>query len=565
MIVGIDLGTTNSLVGTVVDGAPRLIPNGLGSVLTPSVVGVDDEGRIAVGEAAKERLVSNPEATVASFKRWMGTDRVTHLGDHSLRPEELSALVLRSLVGDAEAVLGEKVAEAVISVPAYFSDAQRKATVAAGRLAGVRVERLINEPTAAAIAYGLARRGEEGRFLVFDLGGGTFDASILEVFDEVFEVHASAGDSYLGGDDFLQVLLSAFGEEASVDLAELPAGDRARLVRQMETLKRELSAADRRTLEIDLGGQRHAWQVSQARFEELAAPLLGRIRGPLERVLRDANVRSSEIRQVVLVGGATRMPMIPRLVARLFGVMPSRHLNPDEAVGLGAALAAAMRERQQDVRELVLTDVSPFSLGVEVAEVDAEGRREVGVFSPIIERNTVVPTSRVQRYVPLDDYQEALNLRVYQGESRRVANNILLGDLRVPLPRAKKSEVAVDVRFTYDSNGILEVEATVLPGNRVHRRVIESHGGALSPEEVERRLAALAGLKIHPRDEQPNQQALARAERLYEERLGAERSTIGEWIKAFRQALAAQDRLRAERARLRLIEFLDQLENPVLP
>ena len=565
MIAGIDLGTTHSLVGRVVDGAPALIPNALGSVLTPSVVGIDDDGQIVVGQVAKERLVSHPDLTVASFKRWMGTDRVTSLGGRDLRPEELSALVLRSLVADVEAATGETVAEAVVSVPAYFSDAQRNATIAAGRLAGLRVERLINEPTAAAIAYGLARRGEEGRFLVFDLGGGTFDVSILETFDDVFEVHASAGDSFLGGDDFLQVLLADFAARNGLDLARLPAVDRARLVRRIEKAKLDLSFAGRAAVDIELAGRACAWDVSQEQFEQLAAPLLERIRTPLERVLRDANLRSSDLHHVVLVGGATRMPMIPRLVARLFGQMPLRHLRPDEAVGLGAALAAALRERQEDVRELVLTDVCPFSLGIEVSEPDPGGGREHGIFSPILERNTVVPASRVRSYSPVNDYQEVLHLKVFQGESRRVANNILLGDLRIELPKGRTSEVSASVRFTYDSNGILEVEATVEPGQRVHRLVIERHGGALSPEEIEARLAALAALKMHPRDEQVNRQALARAERLYEERLGEERAAIASWIAAFRQALEAQDRERADRARQRFVALLDEIEEPVLP
>ncbi|HXO42791.1 MAG TPA: molecular chaperone HscC [Thermoanaerobaculia bacterium] len=565
MIVGIDLGTTHSLIGRVVGGVSALIPNALGSVLTPSVVGVDDNGDILVGEVAKERLVTHPQATVASFKRWMGSDRVTSLGEHAFRPEELSALVLRSLVADAEAATGEQISEAVVSVPAYFSDAQRKATVAAGRLAGIRVERLINEPTAAAIAYGLARRGEEGRFLVFDLGGGTFDVSILEAFDNVFEVHASAGDSYLGGDDFLQLLIAAFAGETQLDLASASAADLARLRRRLEKLKMDLSSADRCELEIQLGGKSYTWQISQSRFEEIAAPLLTRIRTPLERVLRDANLRSSDLMKIVLVGGATRMPMVPRLVARLFGQMPLRHLRPDEVVAQGAALAAALRERQEEVRELVLTDVCPFSLGVEVSEPDGAGGREEGLFSPIIERNTVVPTSRVRNYSPVYDYQQCIDLKIYQGESRRVAHNILLGDLKLPLPRAKRHELSTDVRFTYDSNGILEIEATLLPAGRLYRRVIESHGGALRPEEVEERLAAMAALKIHPRDEQPNRQALARAERLFEERLGDERMAISQWIGAFRQALESQDRVRVERARAQLVALLDQIEEPVLP
>jgi molecular chaperone HscC len=308
--IGIDLGTTNSLVAVWRDGRARLIENVLGEKLTPSVVGVDDDAQILVGQAAKERLITHPDATVASFKRAMGTDRQFRLKDRSFRAEELSSFVLRALREDAEAFLGEPVDEAVISVPAYFNDAQRKATRNAGKLAGLKVDRLINEPTAAAIAYGLHEAGSESRFLVFDLGGGTFDVSALELFDGVMEVRASAGDNFLGGDDFTAALASAFLQETGVEEKALSAGERSRLVKQAELAKRRLTLERSAEIRILVGEREVSWTVERERFEYACRELVERLRRPVERALRDARLASAELDAVVLVGGATRMPIV---------------------------------------------------------------------------------------------------------------------------------------------------------------------------------------------------------------------------------------------------------------
>ncbi|MBP6751031.1 MAG: molecular chaperone HscC, partial [Xanthomonadaceae bacterium] len=365
MIVGIDLGTTHSLIGVYAEDGSRLFPNALGESLTPSVVSVDGD-RVLVGQAARDRLISHPRQTVAAFKRWMGSDRQTRLGERTFRPEELSALVLRSLLADAEAALGEKPTEAVISVPAYFSDAQRKATRAAGELAGVKVERLINEPTAAALAYGLQNREGEGRFLVFDLGGGTFDVSILECFDNVFEVHASAGDNFLGGEDFLELLVEAFCQDQQLRSGALPAAELGQLRRRLELLKRELTGKQETTLEIALGGREYAWRIDEDRFAKLADPLLQRMRTPIERAMRDAKLQPTQLDEIVLVGGASRMPLISRLVSRMFGRLPLRHINPDHAIALGATVAAGLKTRDAKLEEIILTDVCPYTLGTEV-------------------------------------------------------------------------------------------------------------------------------------------------------------------------------------------------------
>ncbi len=542
MIVGIDLGTTHSLVGAYRDDGPVLFPNALGELLTPSVVSLDGD-RILVGQAARERLISHPQHTVAAFKRWMGTPRETRLGDRDFRAEDLSALVLKSLIADAEAALGEPVTEAVISVPAYFSDAQRKATRAAGEIAGVRVERLINEPTAAALAYGLQEREGESRFLVFDLGGGTFDVSILECFESVFEVHASAGDNFLGGEDFLDALLSAFLADASLDGRALKPSELAQLRRRMELLKRELGSGEA-ALQMQIGDKAHDWRIDEARFASLSEALIQRMRGPIERTMRDARLQPDQLDEIVLVGGASRMPLVSRLVSRMFGRLPLRHVNPDQAIALGAVVASGLKRRNAKLEEIILTDVCPYTLGTEVGKRDAEGHVQTGFFHPIILRNSTVPVSREDTFSPMQERQERMTIDVYQGENPLVANNIKLGEIDIKLdPRRSAEENSVVVRFTYDINGLLQVEVTERATGQRHELVLEQNPGLLTPEDIRARLAALASLKVHPRDQQENIAVLTRAERMYEEYLHTQDNTL---IAKQRQAFAdALDQLEA--------------------
>ena len=559
MIVGIDLGTTHSLIGAYRDDGPVLFPNALGELLTPSVDSLDGD-RILVGQAARERLISHPEHTVAAFKRWMGTPRETRLGDRTFRPEDLSALVLRALIADAEAALGEKIEEAVISVPAYFSDAQRKATRAAGEIAGVRVERLINEPTAAALAYGLQDRAGESRFLVFDLGGGTFDVSILECFDNVFEVHASAGDNFLGGEDFLDVLVEAFLADAGLGPRALKAAEMAQVRRRMEKLKRELGTGQG-VFQVQIGDRQYDWTVDEARFASLGEPLVQRMRTPIERAMRDARLLPDQLDEIVLVGGASRMPLVSRLVSRMFGRLPLRHINPDQAIALGAVVASGLKRRDARLEEIILTDVCPYTLGTEVAKRDAGGQVQTGFFHPIILRNSTVPVSREDTFSPMLDRQERLTIDIYQGENPLVANNIKLGEIGILLdPRRPREENSVTVRFTYDINGLLQVEVTEHATGRKHELVLEQNPGLLTPEDIRARLAALADLKVHPRDQQENIALLTRAERMYEEYLH-ERDRLQEWIVHFRSALETQDIALIAKQRQAFADALDQLES----
>ena len=563
MIVGIDLGTTHSLIGAYRDGQPVLFPNALGDLLTPSVVSVDGDD-VLVGQAARDRLISHPGQTVAAFKRWMGTSRETRLGKRTFRPEDLSALVLRALIADAEAALGEPVTEAVISVPAYFSDAQRKATRAAGELAGIRVERLINEPTAAALAYGLHGRDGEGRFLVFDLGGGTFDVSILECFENVFEVHASAGDNFLGGEDFLDVLVAAFLADAGLAAAALRGPEMAQLRRRLELLKRELGTGEA-TLQITLGGKAYDWRIDETRFAGLCEPLVQRMRTPVERAMRDARLRPDQLDEIVLVGGASRMPIVSRLVSRMFGRLPLRHVNPDQAIAMGAVVASGLKRRDATLEEVILTDVCPYTLGTEVAERGPGDTIQSGYFHPIINRNSTVPVSREDSFYPTRREQRSVTMAVYQGESPMVANNIKLGELHIPLPAlppGAEENRELRVRYTYDVNGLLQVEVTEVATGVRRELVIEQNPGVLTAEQIRERLAALSSIKVHPRDQQANTAILARAERLYEELL-AYRDPIKHMIAEFQATLARQDPEEIDAVRERFSAALDQLESMV--
>jgi molecular chaperone HscC len=561
MIVGIDLGTTNSLVAVWRGESTELVPNALGQFLTPSVVGLDDQGRVLVGQAARERLHTHPRLTASLFKRHMGSATEVRLGGKSFRPEELSALVLKSLKEDVERAFGETVHEAVISVPAYFSDAQRKATRIAGELAGLKVEKLINEPTAAALAYGLHQRDKETSFLVFDLGGGTFDVSILELFDGVMEVRASAGDNFLGGEDFDSVLLEHF-----IDHHRQAEGfpERSSIIqplrREAERVRKALGQDSSAEFSLRVDGQQWTQTITAQQLATLYTPLLERLRAPIERALRDARIRVSDLNEILLVGGTTRMPLVRKLAAGLFGRFPSISLDPDEVVAHGAAIQAALKARSAALEEVVLTDVCSYTLGIETSTQIGQ-QFESGHYLPIIERNSIVPVSRVKTVYTLQDNQQQVQLKIYQGESRLVRDNVALGQLDIPVPKRKAGEVSLDVRFTYDNNGLLEAQVSIPLTGEQHSLVIENNPGVLTPEEIQQRLQGLALLKIHPRDQQVNTVLTARLERLYQESLGQIREQIGHWAKQFQHVLETQDERKIREARSELTQQLSTLDN----
>lgn len=561
MIVGIDLGTTNSLVAYYTEEGPKIIPNRLGKSMTPSVVSLDEEGQIYVGESAAEQMLLHPDRGASLFKRSMGSTKKFQLGDKTFTAEELSSFVLRFLKEDAEAYLGEPVTEAVISVPAYFNDARRRATKRAGELAGLKVERIISEPTAAAIAYGLWQRKDEARFLVFDLGGGTFDVSILELYDTILEVHAVAGDNFLGGEDFTAVLERMFYEHFP-DINRFAVGEKVskHIRKQAEICK--LGFSDKRTsvMKCNINGKEYSFPVELSDYEEACEELLERIRQPVKRSLKDAHIRLSDIDQVVLVGGATKSPVIRKFAAKLFHMIPDTNMNPDETVALGAAIQAAMKERKDGIREVILTDVCPFTLGTEVVREYEEHRFENGVFLPIIERNTVIPASRTERLYTVKDNQTKIRVHILQGESRFAVNNLSLGELMIDIPAGKAGEEAVDVTYTYDINSILEVEVKVVSSGKKIRQVFKDRDLDMSEEEIEERLETLSYLKIHPREKEENKFLLLRGERIYEESLGLKRAQVERVLRAFEHALDSYDPDKIAEAKKEYVEFLENMD-----
>lgn len=561
MIIGIDLGTTNSLVAYFTEEGPKIIPNRLGRNLTPSVVSIDEESQVYVGELAAERMLLYPDSAASVFKRDMGSKRQFKLLDQTFLAEELSSLVLRALKEDAETYLGEAVEEAVISVPAYFDDARRRATKRAGELAGLKVERIISEPTAAAIAYGLYQSQEQARFLVFDLGGGTFDVSILELYDTILEVRAVAGDNFLGGEDFTAVLENLFFEKHyKLDRLSLDEKTLRHIHKQAELCK--LGFGDKRVSKMSckIGEEIYELEVDLPKYEEACGELLERIRRPVKRSLSDAHIRLSDIDKVVLVGGATKSPVVRRFVSKLFKMIPDTNVNPDEAVALGAAIQGAMKERKEAIKEVILTDVCPFTLGTEVVREWENNQYEGGVFCPIIDRNTVIPASRTERLYTVRDNQDKIRINVLQGESRFAANNLSLGELLIDIPAGKAGEESVDVTYTYDINAILEVEVKVISTGEVEKKVFLGRDVDMTPEEIEERLKTLSYLKIHPRDREENKYLLLRGERVYEESLGDDRLFVERAIRKFEKALDTYDQGLIEEAKEEFKRFLEMME-----
>ncbi len=557
MIIGIDLGTTNSLVSYFTEDGPKIIPNRLGKKLTPSVVSIDENDQVYVGETAKERMILYPDTCASVFKRDMGSKKKYTLGHRTFLPEELSSFVLRSLKEDAEVYLGEKVTEAIISVPAYFNDARRKATKRAGELAGLKVERIISEPTAAAIAYGLYQSNKDMKFLVFDLGGGTFDVSILELFGNILEVHAVAGDNFLGGEDFTQVLIDMFMKEHNLKAEELDIKTLSHIRKQAEECKKKFAQESSPVMSCNINNELMEMKIDIDSYEKNCEILLERIKQPIKRSLSDANIKLSDIDQVVMIGGATRLPIIHKMVSKLFKMIPNTSINPDEAVALGAAIQGAMKERNQAVKEVILTDVCPFTLGTEVVREIEENRFESGYYCPIIERNTVIPASRTERLYTVYDNQTKIRVKILQGESRFASNNVLIGELTVEVPKGRAGEEAVDVTYTYDINSILEVEVKVVSTGKTERIIIKGQDVDMTDEEIEKRMQELSYLKIHPREHEANKLLLLKAERLYEESIGEKRKRLEYELLKFDSALNSRDKVKIEEARKRLQTVLD--------
>ena len=481
-IIGIDLGTTNSCVAVLEGGEPKVIPNPEGNRTSPSVVAFKN-GERQVGEVAKRQSITNPN-TIMSIKRHMGTDHKVEVEGKNYSPQEVSAIILQYLKGYAEEYLGEKVTKAVITVPAYFNDAERQATKDAGKIAGLEVERIINEPTAAALAYGLDKTDEDQTILVYDLGGGTFDVSILELGDGVFEVKSTAGDNRLGGDDFDQViidyLVEQFKKENGIDLSK----DKMALQRlkdAAEKAKKDLSGVASTQISLpfitagDAGPLHLEVTLTRAKFEEISASLVERTMGPTRQALKDAGLSASEIDKVILVGGSTRIPAVQEAIKKEIGKEPHKGVNPDEVVAMGAAIQGGVITG--DVKDVVLLDVTPLSLGIETMG---------GVFTKLIERNTTIPTSKSQVFSTAADNQTAVDIHVLQGERPMAADNKTLGRFQLAdIPPAPRGIPQIEVSFDIDKNGIVNVRAKDLGTNKEQTITIKSSTG-LSDEEIDK-------------------------------------------------------------------------------
>ncbi|EMI7123700.1 molecular chaperone HscC [Salmonella enterica subsp. enterica serovar Eko] len=554
LAIGIDLGTTNSLITVWQDGAAQLIPNKFGEYLTPSIISMDENKQILVGKPAAARKTSHPDKTAALFKRAMGSNTHWHLGEESFNAPELSSLVLRSLKEDAEDYLQQPIKDVVISVPAYFSDEQRKHTRLAAELAGLNAVRLINEPTAAAMAYGLHTQ-QNSRSLVFDLGGGTFDVTVLEYATPIIEVHASAGDNYLGGEDFTHLLLDEVLKRWNLDKSALTDSDLAALYACVEAAK----CASGSPLRMSWLYQERALESTfyDDELEALWLPLLNRLRTPIEQALRDSRLKPEQIDSLVLVGGASQMPLVQRIAVRLFGKLPYQSYDPSTIVALGAATQAACRLRHEDVEEVILTDICPYSLGVEV------NRQGVpGIFSPIIERNTTVPVSKVETYSTMHPEQDSICVRVYQGESHKVKNNILIDSFDVML-KPNGHIQAIDIRFSYDINGLLEVDV-LLEDGKSESRIISHNATSLTTQQIDASRERLLALKIYPRDMLINRTFKAQLEEQWSRALGDEREMLGEIITDFDAALLSNDMQRVDDVRRRACEYLG-IDEPKAP
>lgn len=555
-IIGIDLGTTNSLAVCYRDGKAEIIKNNLGDISTPSAVSIDDNGEVLVGRTAAHRLISHPDRSVCEFKRMMGLRKSIRLGDKCYSPEELSALVLRKIKEDSEKYLGEPVTEAVISVPAYFNDDCRNATKLAAELSGLKVERLVNEPSAAALAYQEKHNFSDGTYMIVDFGGGTLDISIVDSFDSVMEILAVSGNNQLGGKDFNEAIAEYFCKENSISYSTLSSEDKAVIYRLAEECKKALTTQPAAILSANIGDKQLSVMLDNNKLIEISTPVFEKLSVPIRKAMKDSRLSYEDLDDIILVGGSCKMPTVQAFIKKITGIAPCTDIDPDTAIAEGAGIFAAIKDRNDKLRDIILTDICPFSLGTDVYD-DQLG--DV-VMSFIIERNSPLPSSREQIYSAAKEGQTRCTLKIYQGESIHPANNLLLGELDVIFPPANKHHPICKVRLTYDINGILVVDVETLADGRHYEKVILNSSRTLSRAEIEACTKRMEKLKISPADKEENRLLLARAESLYEESLSEERQIIGAAISAFSAALKDGRSIDIRREYKRLSELLDGLE-----
>jgi len=567
-MIGIDLGTTNSLATYIDDnGKIEFIKNEYGNILIPSVVGIDENDDIIVGELAKERRMMNAGETASNFKRRMGTDAKIKVKNRTFDAQMLSSFVLKHLKENAEKQLNEKINRAIISVPAYFNDKQRRDTKMAAELAGLAVERLINEPTAAALSLGSNILNQNLKFIVLDLGGGTFDVTLLETFEDIMEVLSISGDTMLGGEDFTTKICEIFLKNIKLSIADLSRDERTKLYTKADRAKKLISLKNVE-IEMEIKGKKYKSEITQENFRETVKPLLVKMKVAIDKALQDGNTDAREIEKVILVGGAVKLGIIEEFVEKYFHKMRGEKIyfnnddfiennklvsiaaDPDTVVAYGVGIAVGMKERNKVFKERILTDVCPFTLGTEIV-----GRR----FAPIIPRNTTVPTSRSEYFYTIEDYQSQVTVGIYQGESLNIDDNLFLGEFLLDVPQNLAGKEAINVRFTYDINGILEVEAKVVSTGVKKSKLIVN--GDLSEEEKNEKIKMLEEIKIQSENKNKDKLLLERANRIYAEIVNTEiRNHISDYLENYQKIVVTGDRIRIQKTKKSFSEFLDKID-----
>ena len=567
-MIGIDLGTTNSLATYIDDnGEIQFVKNEYGNILIPSVVGIDENDDIIVGELAKERRMMNAGETASNFKRRMGTDAKIKVKNRTFDAQMLSSFVLKHLKENAEKQLNEKIDRAIISVPAYFNDKQRRDTKMAAELAGLTVERLINEPTAAALSLGSHILDQNLKFIVLDLGGGTFDVTLLETFENIMEVLSISGDTMLGGEDFTTKICEIFLKNIKLSIVDLSRDERTKLYTKADRAKKLISLKNVE-IEMEIKGKKYKSEITQENFRETVKPLLVKMKVAIDKALQDGNTDAREIEKVILVGGAVKLGIIEEFVEKYFHKMRGEKIyfnnddfiennklvsiaaDPDTVVAYGVGIAVGMKERNKVFKERILTDVCPFTLGTEIV-----GRR----FAPIIPRNTTVPTSRSEYFYTIEDYQSQVTVGIYQGESLNIDDNLFLGEFLLDVPQNLAGKEAINVRFTYDINGILEVEATVVSTGLKKSKLIVN--GDLSEEEKNEKIKMLEEIKIQSENKNKDKLLLERANRIYAEIVNTEiRNHISDYLENYQMVVVTGDRIRIQKAKESFSQFLDKID-----
>ena len=554
-IIGIDLGTTNSLVSVYRNGHVELLPNEWGQVMTPSCVGVLEDGTVTVGAVAKERLITHPGETAASFKTWMGTQKEFLLGGKTFLPHELSALVLRRLAQNAREALGEEIEEAIISVPAYFNDNQRCATRLAAQLAGLPVKRLINEPSAAALYHSRAALQEERRLLIVDFGGGTLDVSVVDCFANMVEIVAIAGNNRLGGNDIDRAIADYFCQQTGLSWSDLDPRQQRQLLSLAE--KGKIGLRDRGCiLACQIGAETLSAPLDRETLAAICQPIFQQVKEVIVRGIRDSGIPISDIHDVVLVGGSSQLGVFVDYLEELFSKRPTLAEHPEHTVALGVGLCAGIKQRDADVRDLVMTDVCPFSLGVATYNDLQDANPHMAT---LLHRSSILPARRTERFFTLSPYQRRIRLAIYQGENYYAADNLLLGELSVAVPPDEAGKQFVTVTFAYDINGILEVTAESSGGER-RRTVILNPQLNWSEEEINRALERLNALPDQALPQEEDLYLLSRAERLFAELTDERREEAAFVIRRLSQALQSGSPIRLAQERENVYRHLEELE-----